>query len=133
MIIATLLGGVLFILSACASPAPATPPTTPTAPTTPATPATPPTVQVANEAFVNVPSKEFRPSILTVPVGTKVIWSSTDGELGTIVHTVTSTTGLFSGIITNGGATFSYTFTERGTFNYYCEEFPEMKGTVIVR
>ena len=154
-IIAALLAGVLLTLNACAVPAPATPPTTPTAPTTPATPpttptapttpATPPTtpavpktpappttVQGTNEAWVSIPSREFRPSILTVPVGTRVNWISTDGEPNTIMHTVTSTTGLFSGIVTHGGGTFSYTFTQRGTFNYYCNEHPEMVGKVIV-
>lgn len=156
-IIGTLLVGVLLILVACASPAPATPtpaPTTPVSPTpvpatpaaatptpVPATPApatptpapaTPPTVPVANEVYVTVPGEEFRPSTLTVRVGTTVTWASVHGEPQTIVHTVTSTTGLFSALITTGGAPFSYTFTEPGTFDYYCKEFPVMRGTVIV-
>ena len=90
-------------------------------------------MQGTNEVYVNIPDNEFRPSILTVLVGTKVIWLSTHGEPETIYHTVTSTTGLFSGTVTHGGGPFSYTFTERGTFNYYCENFDGMVGTGIVK
>jgi plastocyanin len=30
------------------------------------------------------------------------------------------------------GATFSFTFTEAGTFDYFCEFHPNMSGQVIV-
>ena len=113
MIIAIPFIGVLFlILSACVKSA---------APTT-----TPP--RGANEIWV--PDREFRPSVITVPVGTSVTWVSKDmGE----EHTVTSATGLFSGSLSHGGS-FSYTFTERGTFEYSCQvhAFEGMTGRVVV-
>ena len=159
-IIAFLLIGVLLILGACASPAPtpprpaATPPTpeepnmpmpaptipppepttpppapAPTPPTpTPAPPTPPAQIPVQGPNEVWVPGREFRPSTLIVAVGTKVTWISKDGEQ----HDVTSDPRLFAGILMPGGS-FSYTFTERGTFSYLCESHPEMAGTVIVR
>ena len=71
---------------------------------------------------------------ITVPVGTTVIWSNKDHE----EHTITSDTGLFDGRLSDHHVSgpmllpFSYTFTERGTFNYHCVYHPEEVGTVIV-
>ena len=81
--------------------------------------------QPSNEVWV--PGREFRPSIITVPVGTTVTWISKGGEQ----HTVTSGTGLFNGTILPFGS-FSYTFTERGRFEYYCNDRFAMTGAVIV-
>ena len=82
--------------------------------------------QGANEVWL--PGRNFVPSKMTVPVGTTVIWINKDNEE---VHTVTSDTGLFNGPIWPGSS-FNWTFTERGTFPYYCEPHPEMAGMVFV-
>lgn len=110
-IITTLFIGVLLILSACTkSLATTTPP------------------QGANE--IRVYEREFRPSVITVPVGTKVTWVSRDRE---DQHTVTNDIGLFDGLLVMLGS-FSYTFTERGTFQYRCytHGFEGMTGMVVV-
>ena len=78
----------------------------------------------------------FDPKTITVPVGTTVIWT-TAGRNG---HTVTSETGVFdSGTapFLREGDTFSFTFTEAGTFPYYClfhggPGGAGMSGTVVV-
>ncbi len=69
----------------------------------------------------------FVPSTLTVPAGTTVYWISRDIEL----HTVVSDNRLFEGSLPVGGS-FNYTFTEPGTYGYFCEPHPEMAGVVIV-
>ena len=71
---------------------------------------------------------EYRPGIITVPVGTTVTWIGYDNDTQ---HDVASDTGLFFCSLALGGS-FSYTFTERGTFNYSCDCSPGMAGTVIV-
>ena len=80
----------------------------------------------------------FFPETVTVSVGTTVTWWSNDVL---DVHTITSDSGLFdSGVIPEArkespptiDETFSYTFTERGTFSYYCAYHPSVVGRVIV-
>jgi plastocyanin len=75
------------------------------------------------------PAGYFSPANFTVKVGKSVTWSNGDGS----THTVTSTTsGLFdSGSIPSGG-TYSHTFSQPGTYQYYCTIHPWMKGTIVV-
>jgi len=65
----------------------------------------------------------------TVKAGTTVTWINHDG----VVHTITSkSSNLFdSGNIPTGGS-FTYTFTQPGTHNYYCTVHPWMTGTIVV-
>ena len=71
----------------------------------------------------------FSPSLVTVTKGTEVTWTNSD----TLSHTVTSA-WFDSGNLGPGG-TFSYTFEESGTFDYYCSYYRTsgMEGTVIVK
>jgi plastocyanin len=60
-----------------------------------------------------------------------VTWTNND----TIVHTATSTTGVWdSGAIPPGGS-FSRVFAERGSFPYFCtiHGAVAMSGTVVVQ
>ena len=97
-ITAVALIGVLLIFPACAKPSTET------------------SIPKQGTYEVRVPGREFKPSIITVPVGTTVKWVSYDGEQ----HSVTSDTGLFDGSLPPFGS-FNYTFTERGRFEYYCQ------------
>jgi plastocyanin/sugar lactone lactonase YvrE len=77
----------------------------------------------------------FDPANAQVAVGETVTWTNAD----TASHTVTSgkpsdnTTGTIfdSGLIKSGG-TFSFKFTDAGTFYYYCQVHPWMIGQIIV-
>jgi plastocyanin len=40
--------------------------------------------------------------------------------------------GLFDSGTINNGASFSFTFNNKGTFNYKCSIHPSMNGTIIV-
>lgn len=78
-------------------------------------------VSISNFAFV--------PATLTVPVGTTVTWTNQDEEPHTVVSDDGST--LHSpGLDT--GKTFSFTFSNAGTFAYVCSIHPMMHGTVVV-
>ena len=143
-IIAILFIGVLLMLSACdnlepmtQAPAPNTTETTPAAITptpapnttapAPITPTPAPTlVPGPNEVWI--PGREFSPYTLTVPVGTKVTWTSKDGE----EHSVTSDTDLFHGALYALGISWSYTFDTPGTFEYSCNVHSEMTGKIIM-
>ena len=78
-----------------------------------------------NEVVVR--ARAFSPPIINVLVGTTVTWINLDPE----EHSVTSFTSLFNRYL-NLHATFSYTFTEPGTYNYHCIPHHHMMGTVIV-
>lgn len=71
----------------------------------------------------------FSPNPLTVPAGTRVVW--TNMQTG-VPHTVTSDTGLWDSGTVAPGAMFAFTFTTAGTFAYHCTIHPTMHGTVVV-
>lgn len=77
----------------------------------------------------------FSPNIVTIQPGDTVKWTWQDAH-----HTVTSgipgvPTGEFDSGIQNSGSTFSFTFSDPGTFKYFCEPHGlccGMTGSVIV-
>jgi len=78
---------------------------------------------------VRISGMQYSPAPLKVRTGDQVVWENADG----MPHTVTSSDGgpLDSGQLGQGGK-FSFTFTEPGTYTYYCVYHPSMTGTVIV-
>ncbi len=76
----------------------------------------------------------YIPYEVTVDVGETVTWSNDD----TAAHTVTSGTaadgpdGIFDSSLFMAGTTFSHTFEEEGTFDYFCMVHPWMIGVVMV-
>jgi len=68
------------------------------------------------------------PSTLTVKAGTKVVWN--DGL--EIDCTIVSPSGLFGGMAARGG-TYSFIFSQPGTYTYTIAEEPDFgTGTIIV-
>lgn len=97
------------------------------------TPSAPTATKPAATVKVKVVEKDekygFDTTMLTVAVGTTVEWTNaTDAP-----HTVTSDTGstLASPTIDPKG-TFSFTFTQPGTYSYHCTLHPYMKATIVV-
>ncbi|MGM0365002.1 MAG: cupredoxin domain-containing protein [Actinomycetota bacterium] len=92
-----------------------------------------PVIAETGEAQIEMRNTMFNPDTLTIEQGTTVTWTNEDN----LIHTVTSgtrdnETGIFdSGDITRG-ETFSYTFNEIGTFEYFCRPHIGMKGTIEV-
>ena len=73
---------------------------------------------------------KFNPEDLTINVGDTVNWTNNDG----MGHTATSTDGpasFDSGNIATG-ATWSFTFTEAGTYNYKCDYHSSMTASITV-
>jgi len=78
---------------------------------------------------VEIRTHEFSPSTLTVAAGTAVTWVNHDDD----VHTVTSTVDAFHSPGIDTDETFTYTFTQPGTCEYFCKLHPLMTAKVIVR
>jgi len=131
----------LLVLAACApadvgtTEMPTEPPTEPPAeePTEAPTeqPTEPPTG--GEEVEVQMVDVAFEPEEVTVTAGTTVTWINEDA----VQHTVTAgtrgdPTGMFDETVAGGGS-FSFTFEEPGTYEYFCGFHPGMSGVVIVQ
>jgi plastocyanin len=88
-----------------------------------------PRVDAADTVSVDISGFAFQPGTVTIQVGDTVTWTNNDDT----AHTATSTDNpaLFDGEMAPGES-FSFTFTEAGTFDYVCEIHPAMQGTVVV-
>jgi len=83
---------------------------------------------------VSIQSNSFNPGNRTVASGTTIKWTNNDS----VPHTVTSgSPGNETGVFDSGniapGATYEFTFTQAGTFSYFCKVHPSMTAQVIVQ
>jgi plastocyanin len=78
---------------------------------------------------VTIADYTFEPAEITVPVGTTVTFTNKDST----PHTATSKRqGAFDSGSIDTGKTATITLSEAGTFAYYCQFHPFMKGTITV-
>lgn len=93
------------------------------------------TAVAPTEVAVSVTTAGFSPSTLTVKVGTTVVWTNRSGDTVRIASdphpTHTDLPGLNSSSL-NDGETYSFTFTQVGTWGYHDHFSPTTRGTVIV-
>jgi plastocyanin len=86
-----------------------------------------------SEVIVEIVDSSFESNTITIPVGTTVVWMHN----GRFPHTVTLDDGSFDSGNLGSGETFSFTFTEVGTYSYYCSIHggpggQGMSGVIIV-
>ncbi|BDU20615.1 cupredoxin family copper-binding protein [Dyella sp. GSA-30] len=95
----------------------------------------PPAVQAAGATAahttqVDIRNFGFSPKSVTVPVGTRIVWTNHDEE----PHVVTSAgTGFVSSKALDTSDSYAVTFSKPGTYTYYCSIHPMMVGTIIVQ
>jgi plastocyanin len=114
--------------AAPATPAPAQPAAARPAPTpavTPATPAAPKKTlrRVTLRAF------SFNPPRIDIEAGTTVEFRNNDQ----VWHSVTATDRSFDAGLIDPGKSWRHTFTKPGTYNFFCQPHPFMKGVIVVR
>jgi plastocyanin len=78
--------------------------------------ATPVAAQEADGAAVAAQNVQFAPRTLTVPAGTTVTWTNADP----FQHSVTADDGSFDSGLVDPRGTFTWTFTDPGTYAYHC-------------
>ncbi|MEX0862443.1 plastocyanin/azurin family copper-binding protein [Nitrosopumilus sp.] len=102
-------------------------------------PAGPTTHNVDMPAGTSTPGCEsnntcFIPADITINAGDTVNWINVD----TAAHTVTSgspsdgPSGVFDSSLVMGGASYAFTFNDKGSFDYFCMVHPWMTGSVTV-
>ena len=78
---------------------------------------------------VKIDNFSFGPTEITVPVGTTVTWTNHDD----IPHTVVSTDKVFKSKVLDTDEKFSFTFSNAGSYPYFCSIHPKMTGKVVVQ
>jgi plastocyanin len=88
------------------------------------------TAAVADATMVEIKDFTYVPASLEIPIGTTVTWTNSDAA----PHTATAQDreALQSGTLTQGES-YSQTFDQPGTFDYFCEFHANMKGTIVVQ
>ena len=78
---------------------------------------------------VKIDNFMFSPMTIEVERGTTVTWENKDD----IPHVVASTTGKFKSRAIDTDGKYSFTFSEPGTYEYYCSIHPKMVGKIVVK
>lgn len=87
-----------------------------------------PSGEAVRSAKVEIVDFEYEPAAVTIQAGGKVTWLNQDAE----EHTATFDDGSFSTGDLAEGKLKSESFKTPGTYSYFCEIHPDMKGTVEV-
>jgi LPXTG-motif cell wall-anchored protein len=132
-----------------AQPAPAQPAPAAPAPAEPAPPAAEPTAPepqflgderaqsrdpkpkavAAASGSVTIADFNFAPATITINEGDTVTWNNN----GPTPHSATASDGSFDTGILKTSASSSHTFSQAGSFSYFCKPHPFMKATVVVQ
>jgi LPXTG-motif cell wall-anchored protein len=86
------------------------------------------TAHAAGDPGVSVADFHFAPATTTIHAGDTITWSN-DGPSS---HTATARNGGFDTGVLKKGQSASHTFTQPGTFTYFCQIHPFMHGTIVV-
>jgi len=76
---------------------------------------------------IEITKNGFEPKNVNISPGQTISWTNKDE----VAHTITSAN--FKSGVLNTGKSFSYTFNEKGIYDYYCSIHPELTGKVIVK
>ena len=90
--------------------------------------------QVQRGSNVAIKLFQYQPGLIKVKAGTTVTWVNEDE----IFHTVTAGEpekkgGGFNAPLDGRGKSFSFTFSQPGTYAYYCDRHEHMRGEIEVR
>jgi LPXTG-motif cell wall-anchored protein len=93
------------------------------------TPAPKPRAIAAASGSVAIADFSFSPASITIDQGDTVTWANN----GPAAHSASANGGEFDTGILKAGQSSSHTFSQAGTFSYFCQPHPFMKGTVVVQ
>ena len=85
-----------------------------------------------NKTIVTIRNFTFFPDTVRVRPGAEVTWVNCETDIPDY-HTSTSSTGAWNSGALNRGEFFTRRFDASGSFEYFCEPHPFMRGAVIVQ
>ena len=95
-------------------------------------PATSPSPAVAGTQ-ISIKGFAFNPNQPSVTKGATITWTNDEGTTHTITSGVPGTpSGKFNQSV-DAGRTFSFTFTDTGTYEFFCSIHNSMRGAVTVK
>ena len=77
---------------------------------------------------ITIKSFKYGPKDITVTAGTTVTWVNKDNE----PHTVVDKSGKFRSSALDTDDSYTHTFNDPGTYQFFCTLHPQMTGTVTV-
>ena len=87
------------------------------------------TAESAASIAVEIKDFAYNPGTIDVPVGSTITWTNQD-------NTPHTATGLDRDLLQSGTLAFDETYTQTfdtaGSYDYFCEFHPNMKGTIVV-
>lgn len=86
----------------------------------------------ANKTIVTIRNFAFFPDTVRIRRGTEVIWVNCETSIADFHTSTSDSDGWDSGAL-NRGEFFAATFADAGSFGYFCEPHPFMRGAVIVQ
>jgi len=92
------------------------------------------TIQIPNDSYTPN-DKTYSPQTITIQKNDIITWTNDDSK----DHTVSSgtpedgTNNKFDSALIQSGESYSHTFKEVGTFDYFCNTHPWKKGQIIVK
>lgn len=79
---------------------------------------------------ISIKDFTFDQKTITINKGDTIVWKNIDN----VPHQIQGTSlASLKGPVMGYGLTYSYTFNDAGTYDYFCVIHPMMKGTVIVK
>lgn len=83
----------------------------------------------ADATEVRIENFAFTPQELTIPIGATVTWLNRDD----VPHSVVDKNKAFRSKALDTNNSFSFTFANAGTYEYFCGLHPHMTGKIIVK
>lgn len=83
----------------------------------------------AGDPGVGIADFHFTPGTTTIQVGDTITWTNN----GPSPHSATANNHSFDTGVLKKGQSGSHTFTQAGTFTYFCSVHPFMHGTIVVQ
>jgi plastocyanin len=90
-------------------------------------------LQSQPESKVTIKLFQYQPGRLQAGVGTMVTWLNEDEILHTVTAGEPDKGGGFDAALDGKGKSFSFTFSQPGTYTYYCERHEHMRGEIEIR
>jgi plastocyanin len=97
------------------------------------TPSAAPATGAVGGGAVSIRGFAFTPAQTSLAKGATLTWTNDDGATHTVTSGVPGTpSGKFDQRV-EGGKTFSFTFADAGTYDFFCSIHNSMRGTVTVK